>query len=1176
MTEPHHRSPPLSPKAKLAIVAFALGVLTVVVVLLIVRPARAPKPPPGPASSAPSADAASTFYVGVAALDVDDVDRARAKLTRLTELAPDEAASWANLGLLDLRLGNFDAAAPNLEKARQLAPADSRIESLLGLLETRRGAADSAVAHFRRAVELDPRNLRARYAIAVQSERAGGDAGDQQAQQQLGEILKRAPDNLAVLLDALRLVAKRGNAAAANELLTKLEPMAPHWPENARQQFAAVRGAIDGGNVRAAATQVAFLKNVLAPLPKMRQDRAKVESPPQRLGEPIETPITLPAASATPAPPDDGITFTPRPLEGAPKPAVAIAPIWLTGDSSPRVVVAGADAVRIVGGDGAARIELPVDASLAVAGRHGIVPIDFNDDFRTDVALAGAGGFRLFTLGEDGKFTDVTAAAQIDPSVRDARCDGAWAADVDLDGDLDLVVADHDQPPAVLRNNGDGTFALLHPFENVTGVRDFVWADLDNDGAPDAAMIDGGFVARVFANERGGHFVERQLPPIRGVALAAVDGNNDGTLDLVVLQSDGALLLLESGDGGNRWVATTLTDARDAVPTGSEAAAGASLVAADVDNNGGIDLIASLPQMSRVMLAGPSGTYTTAPAKLNGQVSGAADIDGDGTPDLIGIAADGAATAWTTRPTKQYHWQVIRPRAKNVRGDGRINSFGIGGQIDVRTGLLVQTRPIDAPVVHFGIGTFTTSDVARIVWPNGSPQAEFELAADQSVAAEQRLKGSCPSLFAWDGTRMRFVKDCAPWSPALGLAINAQQTADIHQTQEWQKIPANYLRPRDGYYDLRITAELWETYYIDHFAMLAVDHPPNTEVFVDERFSIPPPKLKVYATQTPRPFALAVDDAGNDVSAIVASSDGVYLDNFGRCQYQGVTRDHFVELDLPPAAPLGGPAPVYLIAHGWLHPTDASVNIAISQGRHEPPRVLSLEVADGAGGWKVAEPSLGFPAGKQKTCVIDLSNVFIPGAPRRLRLRTNMEIYWDELQWAVGLPDDSITTRRLTTSSAELRYRGFSKMSAANASSPEVPDYDEVLTTGQRWRDLEGFYTRYGDIEELLAAIDDRIVIVNGGDEMRFRFAVPGDDPPAGWTRDFVWIGDGWIKDGDFNSRFSKTVIPLATHETVEYTRPPTRLEDEPAYQRHPDDWGRYHTRYVAPDDFRAAPRPRG
>ena len=38
--------------------------------------------------------------------------------------------------------------------------------------------------------------------------------------------------------------------------------------------------------------------------------------------------------------------------------------------------------------------------------------------------------------------------------------------------------------------------------------------------------------------------------------------------------------------------------------------------------------------------------------------------------------------------------------------------------------------------------------------------------------------------------------------------------------------------------------------------------------------------------------------------------------------------------------------------------------------------------------------------------------------------------------------------------------------------------------TKQRWRDWIGYYTRYGDVRELLKTTDDRYVIVNSGDEL--------------------------------------------------------------------------------------------
>jgi hypothetical protein len=413
---------------------------------------------------------------------------------------------------------------------------------------------------------------------------------------------------------------------------------------------------------------------------------------------------------------------------------------------------------------------------------------------------------------------------------------------------------------------------------------------------------------------------------------------------------------------------------------------------------------------------------------------------------------------------------------------------------------------------------------------------------------------------------MSFVKDCAPWSPAIGLRINNYQTARVGQTEEWVKIRGDQLVPREGFYDLRITAELWETYYLDRYRFAVVDHPAGTEVFVDERTARNPPALRVYTLAAPQPFVSATDDAGADVSDVVRRRDGRHLDTFGRGPYQGVTRDHYVELELNEEASREGP--LWLVAHGWLHPTDASINVAISQGNLPPPKGLSLEVADGRGGWAVARPDLGFPAGKNKTILVDLNGVFKTGAPRRLRLRTNMEIYWDALEWAAEAEGAPAKITSLAPSTAELRFRGFSEMTSAGDSSPETPDYHRLASTGQRWRDLVGYYTRFGDVRELLADVDDRVVLANAGDELVLRFPAQ-PPPPPGWARDYVLIGNGWIKDGDYNSMFSKTVLPLPSRDREYYTTLPTRLEDDLVYSRHPQDWQNFHTRYVTPQVFK-------
>ncbi|HYE75152.1 MAG TPA: hypothetical protein VEF04_17555, partial [Blastocatellia bacterium] len=193
--------------------------------------------------------------------------------------------------------------------------------------------------------------------------------------------------------------------------------------------------------------------------------------------------------------------------------------------------------------------------------------------------------------------------------------------------------------------------------------------------------------------------------------------------------------------------------------------------------------------------------------------------------------------------------------------------------------------------------------------------------------------------------------------------------------------------------------------------------------------------------------------------------------------------------------------------------------------------------------------------------------LFKTNGAHRIRLRTNMEIYWDKLEYGVGLTEGTYQAQRIELSGADLLYRGFSEVSAVNDSSPEIYDYNHLRGTAPRWRDLIGYYTRHGDVKELLTKFDDRFVIVNAGDEVRLRF--PEVAPPrAGWVRDYVIIGNGWIKDGDLNSTFSKTVLPLPSRATKDYNTPPHNLEDDPVYQRHKEDWQTYHTRYVTPDRF--------
>lgn len=1112
-------------------------------------------------ASAEYRESVRAFYVGLAALQAGADARAEERLTEVTRLAPGEPASWANLGLLALRQKEFDSAAQKLEKAHQLAPENGQIIALQGALESSRGKSAEAITYLRNAIKLDPQNLQAAYSLAQEVERLGGEESEAEAQSLFEKILEIQPDNLAVQLEVTRLAAKRGDADTLRKSVARIAANAASWPAEVKEPLSALQTAAEGSDPRAVGTRVAFLRNVLVRVPEYRNSLAVVKLPTGEIGLPFLRLLKLPSPSPLPAPADDALTF-----EATPEPAINAAGwswaghIFLDGETAPIQLVANAGQVQPAGSPA---LTFPGGSAATPPSANGLLALDFNYDFKTDLVLAGAGGVRVFKQ-ENARFTDVTSTTTLPASITGASYASTWAADIEMDGDLDIVLAPVDGAPLVLRNNGDGTFKELQPFAGVSGLRGFAWADLDADGDPDATLLDGRGALHFFANERGSTFRERPAPQsLNAIAAINVDDvNGDSVFDLIALQENGIVLRISDKNAGRDWETAEIFQSSNAeqMPVGTM-----RLLVGDLDNNGGLDMVVAGSTSAEIWLSNAQGNFTRLPSTIDGRIFSIADFTNDGRLDLVGLAGIGKPVRFVSRGTKDYHWQTVRPRAATASGDQRINSFGIGGEMEIRSGLLFQKQLIKEPIVHFGLGEQTESDVARIVWPNGAVQAEFELKSDQSVLAEQRLKGSCPSLFAWDGTTMRFVKDCAPWSPAIGLRINLQQTASISQTEEWMKIRGDQLVAKDGFYDLRVTAELWETYYLDHYSLMVVDHPAGTDIFADERTATPPPALAVYTVATPHPFALVLDDNSQDVTEIVRALDSRYLDNFGRGQYQGATRDHYVELELDDAAPQSGP--LWLIAHGWLHPTDASVNIALSQNNQPPPHGLVLEVADGKGGWVMARDAIGFPAGKNKTILVDLNHVFRPGAPQRFRLRTNMEIYWDKLEWSTGLPLTEIKTERLGAATAELRYRGFSVMSQANKSSPELPDYNHIATTTQKWRDLIGYYTRYGDIRELLAKVDDRIVIMNAGDEILLRFAAP--PPPAeGWVRDFLMIGNGWIKDGDYNSVFSKTVLPLPARDLTEYTNLPERLEDDPVYRRHAQDWQEYHTRYITPEGF--------
>src|SRR5271169_1699772 len=410
-------------------------------------------------SSKEYAEAVSAFYIGLGALQVGDDVHADNKLSELTTLVPGEPAGWANWGVLALRQRKLDVAAQRIERARGLAPDNDQIYQLLGLLESSRGNSANAIADWRKAIELNPRNYRAAHQLAEEVERQSDANSDAEYQRLIQKILAAQPENLAAQLELARVAAKTGDTVALKSMLAQISSRSANWPAEIKAQLAAVQVAADGPNPRTAATRTTFLRNTLMRVAEFRESLAVLKAPPGEEAEPFTHFLRLETPDFTPAPADTSLAFDVKPVANADSGTWTwIGAVALGSAGAPVVTLANGREVRLSTG---ATFPFPGGSSGIAPLLEGILQIDFNYDFKTDLVLAGAGGVRLMRQDAPDKFTDVTAITKLPKNVTNASYTGAWAVDIEADGDLDIVLGRKEGVPQVLRNNGDDTFTVI-------------------------------------------------------------------------------------------------------------------------------------------------------------------------------------------------------------------------------------------------------------------------------------------------------------------------------------------------------------------------------------------------------------------------------------------------------------------------------------------------------------------------------------------------------------------------------------------------------------------------------------------------------------------------------------------------------------------------------------------
>jgi len=1045
----------------------------------------------------------STNYVpqlntAIALLNMQRADEARKILAEITQSHPENAHGWYNLGLLEKSAGNSEAAATAFLRAAEIDPGDADTHYFLATIHSELHEYAKAIEEFNAALKINPYHVSAEFGLAQAYQRSGDSANAKVHLERFQHL------NAAKLGAPMSLVyGEQGKYSLAQQISTALAPVQPAIPVH----FVDVTASSG-------------------------------------------LPITAAPSTGMMA----GLPLTPH-ESGA-------CVFDFDGDGRPDILLVNA------AGDGRAALYrnagegkfVDVTRTSGINFHEsgiGCAVGDYDNDGGPDLAVGFIGRVALFRNQGDGTFRDVTATAGIKAP---GMTMGMTFVDYDHDGDLDLYVTQQkwaadfrssgEVSNLLWRNNGNGTFTDVTEETGLAARPEAMGAiasDINNDRAIDFIVTGKpNGPSEVFFNRREGPFEKRELWPSdapegsRGVAV--LDFDKDGWMDVALTHEGKPGISLWRNDGGKAFVRVKLPELGWT--------RGWGVAAIDYDNDGWVDLVAVGADASGGKIAllrneGPAGFRdVTKEVGLDKIVLASPrsvipfDFDGDGSMGLLITQLGAPPVLLRNVGGNKNHWLELALKGTND------NKSAIGTKVEVFAGAMRQKFEISGasgylsqgPLeLHVGLGAESEADVVRMLWPTGVLQDEVKIAANarKEIHEIDRRGSSCPIVFVWNGSRYEFLADMI--GPGIVGHWIAPGQRDVPDPDEYLKVNGSQVALRDGRISFRMLEPMEELDYLDRVRLLAIDHPADVEVYPNEYFASNPPfpTFKVIASRGAHLPAGAWGDRGEDVLPLLSARDRQYVMDFAAAPYQGFAATHTLTLDL---GDWDASRPLRLLMDGFTDYFTANSMYAAWQAGMQPMAPY-VEAQDASGKWVRVMDDMGFPAGLARTMIADLSGK-LPAGTRRIRIVTNLKIYWDRIRIDNSPADLAYKLQEVPLASANLGFRGYPQVVEGTPKNDIRYVYENVSRTGPYTRQI-GNYTRYGDVTPLVEKTDNEYVVFGSGDEVAVDFDAAHLAPPqTGWTRDYFFYADGFAKDMDFYAAHGDTVAPLPFHTLVPYPYP--------------------------------------
>ena len=334
---------------------------------------------------------------------------------------------------------------------------------------------------------------------------------------------------------------------------------------------------------------------------------------------------------------------------------------------------------------------------------------------------------RLYRNNGDGTFTEVTERLNLDPGSYYGL--GVIWLDYDLDGCLDLYVADDSTPSLLYHGDCKGGFTEVGAQAGVAYSSDgreqagmgIDSADYDNDGWPDIAKANFSDDSNnLFHNDRNGEFTDlaglanfgRISVPFLGFGLKFLDADNDGWPDVFIANGH---------------------------------------VNPQVDRHTFGVTYAQRPFLFHNLEDGKFeeiGQHAGIPFthRYVGRGAATADFFNNGQLDLLVSVLDGPPLLLRNQMSHSGHW--LRLRTIGIRS----NRDGFGARVEVKAGNHTQSAEVRANSsfesasdsrIHFGLGAYTRVDAINIRWPSGTIDRLGPQTVDHEVVVEEG-RGSVP------------------------------------------------------------------------------------------------------------------------------------------------------------------------------------------------------------------------------------------------------------------------------------------------------------------------------------------------------------------------------------------------------------------------------------------------